>query len=232
MSKSERYTKKKNYSKKKNYTKKKTNKRTKKYGYTYKKKKTYKKRKQKGGIQCLTVNNTRAAVPPPPKENNITPKYEQPSDIGKYSSPVLSMHNIIPSFTGNPPKKVTETILPNIIVFWYDDRKKKLRDEFKKIMVRELVKNKKTHHWIWWVYPNICEITNKTPSKPNCELRNEADYIFLKKNTDYMAIREMIKEAINEKIADKTINTYKDWFTSSDDQTRLEKNGYDKDFTS
>ena len=258
MAKSKRYTKKKNYIKKKNYTKKKINKRTKKYGYAYKKKKTYKKRKQKGGIQCLTVNNTGAAVPPeagPPPEakgpppppplpsftaagkppvrtetlknelkaaigkkkgNNTTLKYKSPSGTGNYLSPVLSIPGIRSSLSGISPKKVTETELPNIIVFWYYDGKKKLRDEFKKLMEDELGKDKKTHHWIWWVYTNICEITDKTPSKPNCELRNEADYKLLWENADYREIRSLADNVVGPN------GTFIDWFLLPDERRMTE----------
>ncbi len=191
-------------SKKRKYTKKKT----KKYGYAYKKKKTYKKRKQqKGGVKCLTVNSV--ASPHGANAGRTPPvglvyKSPPPDILRKMTFGLISE-------TIQFPIKIsaTEPHHPNILVFWYDDYFKTQRDQFVTALKRELGKENKKTHWIWWVYPNIIEITGKTEDAFSHELSTIDEYKLLWENDDYRDIRS-IADGVSKD------GEFINWFSSGD----------------
>ena len=120
----------------------------------------------------------------------------------------LNKYNNLIQKGGYPPNDRGPSNPQELIDFWNKPSLSQYRNQFINYLINDTQRDEKNGHYIWWLYPNIRELTG--PVSFNVELNTMEQYFELLKSSEYILARELIDQKPIE------------WFNSPD-FTRVNK---------
>lgn len=107
----------------------------------------------------------------------------------KYLKYFNKYKNLVQNGSGFPPYGGEPSSPQNLIDFWTLPRFETKRQEFIQYLMDETLKPQKSGHYIWWIYPNIQELT---PRGIKTELQTIEQYLNLLSSEAYKFVRQII----------------------------------------